>query len=99
MFDNTPCFSASRLLELRAWAAAEFLDVPFTNGAFLRALVCHVKSGWQWSISSLDGKDRGELISIGMATDLAEAREMAICELAKCLLPQDVTVVSELPRG
>jgi hypothetical protein len=42
MFDNTRRLSAFRLLELQAWAAAEFLDVPFTNG-FLSTLVCHVK--------------------------------------------------------
>jgi hypothetical protein len=97
MFDNTRRLPASRLVERQAWAAAEFLDVPCTNEAFLTALVCHVRSRWQWSISYLDGKDRGELISIGMANDLAEAREMTICELAKWLLPQNVTVAFELP--
>jgi hypothetical protein len=82
----------SRRIELdrREWAAAEVLDTPVSGKLVLRALVCRLSaSKWQWSIGSYEG-ERGELISAGIETTAAAARQMATSEIAKCL---------EDPRG
>jgi hypothetical protein len=79
--------SASRAaeLDLPAWSAAEVLDTQLPDDFTLRALVCRLGAGkWQWSISSLDG-ERGELISTGIEKSAADARQVATCEIAKCL--------------
>jgi hypothetical protein len=70
---------------LPRWSAAEFLDMPYTDGLMLRALICRLTPGkWQWSVMSIDG-DRGELIGSGTAGSLADARATAASELDKCM--------------
>jgi hypothetical protein len=67
------------------WSAAEFLDMPLAEGVILRALVCRLGAGrWQWSINSLHA-DSGELISVGIESNIADARLMAASEIEKCL--------------
>jgi hypothetical protein len=55
------------LAEPGAWSDAEFFD-ELPDGLVLRALICSHRGGaeWQWTISSLDRQDRGELISAGI---------------------------------
>jgi len=73
-------------IDLREWSAAEVLDTPLPDDQRLRAVVCRLGAQqWQWSLSSLDGDERGELISAGVANSAAAAREMATAEIAKCL--------------
>ncbi|HTW54032.1 MAG TPA: hypothetical protein VME45_19250 [Stellaceae bacterium] len=73
-------------LDLPAWAAAEVLDAPLPDDQTLRAVVCRLGAHkWQWSLTSLDGDERGELICAGIAKSAAAAREMATVEIAKCL--------------
>jgi hypothetical protein len=68
------------------WSTAEFRDEPCPDGFTLRALVCQLEDGaWQWSVSSLDGEDRGELISSGCAKSVTAARRQAAAEIVKCL--------------
>ena len=72
-------------LDLPAWSAAEVLDAPVADDQTLRALVVRFGAHkWQWSVSSLDGDERGELISAGIEKTAAAAREMATVEIAKC---------------
>ena len=73
-------------LSLPEWTAAEVLDTPLPDHQTLRALVCRLGANrWQWSLSSLDGDERGELISAGVEQTAAAARQMATAEIAKCL--------------
>jgi hypothetical protein len=68
------------------WSDAEVLDVPLPGDQTLRALVLRLGTHkWQWSLSSLDGDERGELISAGIEKTAGAAREMATVEIAKCL--------------
>jgi hypothetical protein len=72
--------------DLPDWSAAEVLDAPLPDDQTLRAVVCRLGAHrWQWSLSSLDGDERGELISAGVAKTAAAAREMATAEITKCL--------------
>jgi hypothetical protein len=73
-------------LGLPAWVPAEVLDAPLPSDQTLRALVlCLGAHRWQWSINSLDGDERGQLISAGIEKTAAAARKMATVEIAKCL--------------
>jgi hypothetical protein len=66
------------------WSSAEFVDRQFPGGITLRALVCPLEGGkWQWSVISLDGT-RGEVIGVGIEQSAAEARLIAVSEVAKC---------------
>jgi hypothetical protein len=70
---------------LPQWSAAEFLDMAYSDGLLLRALICRLTPRkWQWSVMSIDG-ERGELIGIGTEGSLAEARAAAASELDKCM--------------
>jgi hypothetical protein len=68
-----------------SWSSAEFLDVPCSGDALLRAMVCPLGSGkWQGLVLYLSNAD-GEVISVTMAKTAAEAREIAASELDKCI--------------
>lgn len=72
-------------LDLSAWSSAEVLDTPLAEDHTLRAIVLRLGAHkWQWSISSMDSDERGELISAGIEKTAAAAREMATVEIAKC---------------
>jgi len=82
--DITPAPEAATFA-LPRWSAAEFLDVP-VDGLILRALVCRLGGGrWQWSITSIEGEAEGRLVSAGTERSIADARQMAACELDKCI--------------
>lgn len=73
-------------LDLPEWSAAEVLDAPLADDQRLRAVVLRLGAHkWQWSLISLDGDERGELISAGVTKTPAAARQMATAEIAKCL--------------
>jgi hypothetical protein len=73
-------------LDLAEWSAAEVLDAPLADDQTLRAIVFRLGAHkWHWSLSSLDGDDRGELISSGTERTAATARHTATVEIAKCL--------------
>jgi len=72
--------------DLPLWSAAEFLDMPFSDGVLLRALICRLGPGkWQWSIMSIDGNRGGEVICLGTEQTVAAARQTAASELDKCI--------------
>lgn len=87
--DIRPCDALIRRADLDktlVWTHAEFLDEYLPDGLILRALVCPFGDGeWQWTISSLEGLSRGELISAGFEKSVAAARLVATSEIAKCL--------------
>ena len=73
-------------LDLSAWSSAEVLDTPLAQDHTLRAIVLRLGAHkWQWSISSIDSDERGELISAGTERTADAARRQAASEIAKCL--------------
>ncbi|HXC29788.1 MAG TPA: hypothetical protein VNV38_17660 [Stellaceae bacterium] len=73
-------------LALAEWSAAEVLDTPLAHDQTLRAIVLRLGAHkWQWSVSSIDGDESGELISAGIEKTAAAARETATSEIAKCV--------------
>ncbi len=68
------------------WSTAQFLDRHLAGGLTLRALVYPTEDGkWEWTVSSLDGPSRGELISTGVEHCAAAARATAASEITKCV--------------
>jgi hypothetical protein len=73
-------------LDLSAWSSAEVLDTPLAEDHTLRAIVLRLGAHkWQWSISSMDSDERGELISAGTERTADAARRQAASEITKCL--------------
>lgn len=67
------------------WSVAEFCDTVFSADTRLRAIICRLSAcRWQWMILSMGARD-GELISLGTAESVTEARSKATSEIAKCL--------------
>lgn len=70
---------------LPSWAAAEFLDTPYTEGLMLRAVICRLgPRRWQWMVMSI-AADRSEVISLGTEATVATARRTAAAEIEKCI--------------
>jgi len=70
---------------LPSWAAAEFLDTPYTDGLMLRAVICRLAARrWQWMVMSI-AEERGEVISLGTAASVSAARRTAASEIEKCI--------------
>lgn len=70
---------------LPSWAAAEFLDTPYTDRLMLRAVICRLAPRrWQWMVMSI-AENRGEVISLGTAANVGAARRTAAAEIEKCI--------------
>lgn len=71
---------------LPPWSAAEFLDMPYSDGFLLRVVICRLgPDKWQWSIMAIEAGSEGQLIGVGTEKTVAGARLTAASELDKCM--------------